>query len=97
MKTEPNVTISETNPGEEPLPDLTAPLTAKTVVSFQCKRSRNVAIEMVTAARDIPRGIKLQILDEIAVLPPQFDLVMITVFRHPHKNGGNFGATVVEI
>jgi hypothetical protein len=40
---------------------------------------------------------KAVIVEEIAAIPPEFDLIQVDFHRHQHKGGANWTATATEL
>lgn len=61
------------------------------------KLPRAQLIEAVKNARSIPLVWQEVLLAEIAIIPPQHDLIRLDFVRHAHGAGANFTGTVKEI
>lgn len=91
------VTISETEPGQKPLPRSAVALMANQNVTLELKNTRSNVIEAVKNARQVPLTIQDHILAEIALIPERYDLIRVDFIRHAHGVGSNWSGTVDKI
>lgn len=91
------VTISDTDPGVQPLARVAMPLGRDQDQKLSLKMSRSQLIEAVKNSREIPIVWQEVLLAEIAIIPPQHDLLRLDFVRHAHGVGANFTGTVKEI
>lgn len=94
---EPNIEISEVEPGEEPLERPAVELTPALRFRFSEKNSREKVIEKLKAAKDIPLLDQEYILTRIAAIPEEHGILQLSIIGNPHKAGFNFTFTVCEL
>jgi len=94
---EPQVKISEVNPGEQPIERAAVELSTKLRFILSVKKTRDGVIDAVKSARDIPVEDQDYILRRIAAIPAEHDILQLAVYCHPHKAGFNYSFTVCEI
>ena len=94
---EPNIEISEVEPGEAPLERPAVELTPVLKFRFYEKNSREKVIEKLKAAKDIPLLDQEYILTRIAAIPEEHGILQLSIIGNPHKAGFNFTFTVCEL
>ena len=91
------VTISESDPGEETFPRAAVALAMEQDLKLSLKLPREKMIEAVKNAREIPIVWQEVLLAHIALIDRKHDLLQLDFISHAHKGGANFTGTVNEI
>ena len=95
---EPEIKISEVEPGEKPLDRAATELKADLKIRIHEKAiSRPKLIDAIKNSRDLPVLDQDYILARIALIPEDKDILQFSLICVPHKAGFNFNFTVCEV